>query len=859
MGIKIVLKEILSETEGVVEYGASRDFIIGAPGTAGRGSSDYEIVVWDYEQIEDATDVASWNLADGVYFYQAFKENGTDELGFRIKYRRSVSERFHQLVIYNEEAGLYVAGDTWGPTSNRRDRLIIALNGYWGTTLEGALRAMKTQWEIKAPCYTVGLNTHKYALLSVLAGRNETSQYYSQYSGRLMMSLYGRMRYASSWTKLITGEFENVDNLFSAAVTDGSAGGVEKKKTFYFGKVLEKAEEIPITSSIRSSYPSSISEDPAEGYADVEFGTDISWYIKNYNDAPIVFENGMTISLERENGFCYAVLRAPVEEDGTIVTYTLKQRYPSTIRIDDYYVVSGIRAFIDYNPLSIGEEPYLGAAPFISPYYNEVASEDLVSFINGIDEPSDPAKWTQLPLRFITFAQTSNGWATAEQRNNFYGFNSEGDIAYTWSGTANVSNTANNDNTRFVTIYREDGGSQFCDFTRQGWVAVAKYEKPKEPPKTGGGSLGGNRGRGGGKGSFNDDGENIGIPENNFGYSGSSALRIWYIGDQSTHSGDLSKISDWISNPDILQWLSSVTYSDKLSAIVDLKVVATPRAIPGTDTQYWKIHCMGTPVRSNLADDTLEGLGIKQYDVYEMGNFDVPEYFGNFLDYQSEYKICLPYSGTYELSPSDVVGNHCVLKCAVDYMTGNLTYALFVDDGNTNSVRYTFTGNSTVAQLPLTSVDEGAKSMRMVQVGAQAAMTMAGSTAGDMASFTAALSENPPTPAQTMQGAVSDASNIKSSLMSSLNNAGSFCGFKGSSFGSYGSHMPQVPYLIITRPKMSLPENFGSIYGWSSNLGGKIGSFTGMSVVKEVHLDNISALSTEIDEIEAILKTGVIL
>ena len=79
------------------------------------------------------------------------------------------------------------------------------------------------------------------------------------------------------------------------------------------------------------------------------------------------------------------------------------------------------------------------------------------------------------------------------------------------------------------------------------------------------------------------------------------------------------------------------------------------------------------------------------------------------------------------------------------------------------------------------------------------------------------------------------------------------------STGSVPGYMGnQIPYLIITRPKDSTPTNFNELNGRPSNLGGKVGDYSGFLSLSAVHVDGIVATEKEKGMIESALKEGIL-
>lgn len=77
--------------------------------------------------------------------------------------------------------------------------------------------------------------------------------------------------------------------------------------------------------------------------------------------------------------------------------------------------------------------------------------------------------------------------------------------------------------------------------------------------------------------------------------------------------------------------------------------------------------------------------------------------------------------------------------------------------------------------------------------------------------------------------------------------------------GNTGYLSLQRPYLVMSIPNISLPDNYGHYYGYPCNMTCNLGDLSGFTVVSDCHLDGFRCTKTELDEIEALLKEGVIL
>jgi hypothetical protein len=56
-----------------------------------------------------------------------------------------------------------------------------------------------------------------------------------------------------------------------------------------------------------------------------------------------------------------------------------------------------------------------------------------------------------------------------------------------------------------------------------------------------------------------------------------------------------------------------------------------------------------------------------------------------------------------------------------------------------------------------------------------------------------------------------------------------------------------------------MPKNFKQIKGYQSNITAVLSSLSGYTEVDFIHLENVKATDTELEEIETLLKEGVII
>ena len=177
------------------------------------------------------------------------------------------------------------------------------------------------------------------------------------------------------------------------------------------------------------------------------------------------------------------------------------------------------------------------------------------------------------------------------------------------------------------------------------------------------------------------------------------------------------------------------------------------------------------------------------------------------------------------------------LKYRVDLLTGTCCAYLIVKRENTTSVLYQWKGNCSV-QIPLTSQNFSQKISTIIGVGAS---VLGGA---------AAMSN--PTTAAFGALAISSAPALLTQQQTHIQKIGSFQ-MESSYLGVW------TPFIVITRPKQSFASGYPHFKGFPSNITETIGNVSGYCEVDTVHLENISATSDELTEIENILKSGFVI
>lgn len=325
----------------------------------------------------------------------------------------------------------------------------------------------------------------------------------------------------------------------------------------------------------------------------------------------------------------------------------------------------------------------------------------------------------------------------------------------------------------------------------------------------------------------------------------------------------------------------SLLYGDPVSTVISC--VSFPFAldsvgIAGT-TLKWGGHDTGVNVNMLSRNATQ----------INWGTIQLSEYWGNFLDYSPHTKmqLYLPWgTGFVDIDPNDVM--NAKGEGFSSSLTGNGTLSVItnIELSRGLCVHHVIANDTVIGtysgscgrQIPITGSDYGSKQVAIAgaAIGAMAA--------GAVSAGLGAVAYGQGAPA--LYG--SDVSDISKRYMTKASQKLDIAQSEfGSSFkhaskpaiacaaavavspphvsrsGSFqegaGSLSPQKPFLVVSRPKMSLPKTYGFHYGYPSNITSSLSSISGYTEIGSIHLDGILATSEELKELDSILSGGVIL
>ena len=289
------------------------------------------------------------------------------------------------------------------------------------------------------------------------------------------------------------------------------------------------------------------------------------------------------------------------------------------------------------------------------------------------------------------------------------------------------------------------------------------------------------------------------------------ASSLWSIYNPTLEQ--INQFGSWLWSSNFVEQLKKL-FNDPMQAIIGLHKVYSPVQTSGQGT----IKCgyLDSGVPSKLVSE--------QYVTVDCGSVDLQEYFGNVFDYPpyTDISIYLPFIGIRQLDPSDVMRSTISVKYHIDVLTGACLAEVNVQRDAVGGTLYTFSGDAAV-RYPVSSG------------------SYMGIVSGLIGVATSMVSGN-------LLPALSGVTR----LHTNVDHSGSFT-------GNAGAMASKIPYLIISRPQTAMADKFETLSGYPSNTFTPLSACKGFTQIKYCHVENLNATDAEKQEIEQLLKEGVIL
>ena len=269
-------------------------------------------------------------------------------------------------------------------------------------------------------------------------------------------------------------------------------------------------------------------------------------------------------------------------------------------------------------------------------------------------------------------------------------------------------------------------------------------------------------------------------------------------------------------------------YQSPLENIISLSII--PAIAQPDDARYISIGNCTTNILCTITNE--------QYVSVECGKIDLKEHYGNFSDYSpnTSIDIYLPYIGYRQIDIDDFMAGKIRVRYQCDILTGDCVAEIYSEGKGKSKLMYTFNGNISY-NVPLSGANYLQYYLSIV------------SGIGNVATGVAqGIGGNP-------LGGIGAAASGVGQILTSKPAYG-----RSGSLGSAAGYLSyRRPFLVRKSPINTTAKNLAQESGYISNKGQKIGDYSGFTKCAAVVLDGITATKNELEEIETLLKEGVII
>lgn len=253
------------------------------------------------------------------------------------------------------------------------------------------------------------------------------------------------------------------------------------------------------------------------------------------------------------------------------------------------------------------------------------------------------------------------------------------------------------------------------------------------------------------------------------------------------------------------------------------------------------------------------------YDLIDCGSISIPRVYNDYRDYEMEIYISLPYVGVHKLNTALYMGASSLhIYYAVDVSTGCCTAHLHVTNETLTDCEIDSWDGFISSMRPISAVDQQTyisgvmgnvtsifnRETGMINDATQAVgSVMTGNVKGALSSGV-----GPGYGFSQSAGAIGDLYGLSQSIRDvPISTRGGFSG----ALGMFGN---QKIHIITAQKRKTVPDNKLLTVGLPSNIGGRVGLFSGfLSVSAFTMADGFTGTAEELREIESIMSNGIFL
>ena len=228
----------------------------------------------------------------------------------------------------------------------------------------------------------------------------------------------------------------------------------------------------------------------------------------------------------------------------------------------------------------------------------------------------------------------------------------------------------------------------------------------------------------------------------------------------------------------------------------------------------------------------------------------------SYLDYSPYVKInlYLPYYGFVELNPEEVIGQRIRVGYVIDTLTGMCTALIDKIDSNNKRINL-ISENFTIGF----KVAVGGTDYTRTQANLYRSIIKASQTAINMVGTVGTSSMIPEIGPSMITSTINKTLDVTSDVVSAQKRFNTFKGSLTDKNGIRNNNNVTIIYEIMDKVDLDETE-YAKIYGKPLSSIYSLGDLTGLTIIEQIHLEGFNnALNSELNEIETLLKQGVLL
>lgn len=389
-------------------------------------------------------------------------------------------------------------------------------------------------------------------------------------------------------------------------------------------------------------------------------------------------------------------------------------------------------------------------------------------------------------------------------------------------------------------------------------------------------------------GGFDDTSDTIGVPS----LPTLGASNIGFINVYEVTAGSLQLLANELFPPLVYTPPTAITAADTTGAIVAAanQFIDVLQYIPQFFNQInaekyinYVLDCHIIPVDPTaesgntaiqVGNKTLLSYGHKvtsDYVEVDCGSISLAEYYANFADFLTSFKLFLPFVGFVPAQPEWFYRESIQVVYHFNVIDGSfIAYVLstgaYVNNNNAGRTILGQYGGNCCVHIPITGQSYASMFQNIMNGGISAAKSITSGVSGvigGIASGAAGIAMGNPVGAisgglNAAGSAINGAGGAASSLLSTVGAKPDVV--SSNSYSASGAFLScRRPFAMIERPVSSYPTTYAKENGIPANVSRQLGKVTGFNIIGNIHLDGVDATEAEKAEIEELLGSGVIL